>query len=87
LYQLARYHRERREFALACLFARQAVAIPRPADLLFVDVTPLMWVGPVENWVSGLNRIVELGPRIVVPGHGPPTTIGEERRSNPFLAG
>ncbi len=24
---------------------------------------------------------------IVVPGHGPLTTIGEERDSNPFLAG
>jgi glyoxylase-like metal-dependent hydrolase (beta-lactamase superfamily II) len=24
---------------------------------------------------------------IVVPGHGPLTTIGEERESNPFLAG
>jgi hydroxyacylglutathione hydrolase len=23
----------------------------------------------------------------VYPGHGPPTTVGEERRSNPFLAG
>ena len=23
----------------------------------------------------------------VLPGHGPPTTIGEERRSNPFLRG
>ncbi len=23
----------------------------------------------------------------VVPGHGPPTTIGEEKRKNPFLAG
>jgi len=23
---------------------------------------------------------------VVVPGHGPLTTIGEERQSNPFLA-
>ncbi len=41
------------------------------ADLMFVDVTPLMWVGPVENWVAGLDRIAELEPRSVVPGHGP----------------
>jgi hypothetical protein len=24
---------------------------------------------------------------VVVPGHGPLTTIGEERESNPFLVG
>ena len=43
LYQLARFHRERREFALALLFARQAAAIPRPADLLFVDDEVYRW--------------------------------------------
>ena len=26
-------------------------------------------------------------PTVVHPGHGPATTIGRERRSNPFLAG
>ncbi len=46
-------------------------AVVFAADLLFVDVTPLMWVGPVENWVAGLDRIAELGPTTVVPGHGP----------------
>jgi len=24
---------------------------------------------------------------VVLPGHGPQTTIGEERQANPFLAG
>ena len=43
LYQLARFHRERGEFALAYLFARQAAAIPRPADLLFVDDAAYLW--------------------------------------------
>lgn len=46
-------------------------AVVFAADLLFVDVTPLMWVGPVENWVAGLDRIEKLAPRVVVPGHGP----------------
>jgi cyclase len=44
-------------------------------DLLFVGVTPIMWVGPVENWLAGLDRIMELGPRVVVPGHGPTTDL------------
>ncbi len=46
------------------------------ADLLFVDVTPIIWVGPVENWIAGLDRIAELRPRVVVPGHGPVTDLG-----------
>ena len=44
-------------------------------DLMFVGVTPIMWVGPVENWLAGLDRIIELGPRLVVPGHGPITDL------------
>ncbi|HKS07380.1 MAG TPA: MBL fold metallo-hydrolase [Gemmatimonadaceae bacterium] len=35
-----------------------------------------------------LDRLESLADDIVVyPGHGPATTIGEERQSNPFLAG
>jgi cyclase len=44
-------------------------------DLVFVGVTPIMWVGPVENWIAGIDRIVELAPRLVVPGHGPVTGL------------
>jgi cyclase len=40
-------------------------------DLVFAGVAPIMWVGPVENWIAALDRIIELGPRVVVPGHGP----------------
>lgn len=43
LYELARYHRERGDFALAHLFAQQAVALPEPADTLFVDATVYAW--------------------------------------------
>jgi cyclase len=44
-------------------------------DLMFVGVTPIMWVGPVENWLAGLDRIIELAPKVVVPGHGPLTDL------------
>jgi glycosyltransferase involved in cell wall biosynthesis len=37
LVRLARYHRLRKEYELALLYARRAAAIPRPTDLLFVD--------------------------------------------------
>ena len=43
LYELARYHREHGEFALAHLFAQQAAALPEPADALFVDTTVYAW--------------------------------------------
>jgi cyclase len=46
-------------------------------DLVFAGVTPIMWVGPVENWIAGLDRIAELEPRLVVPGHGP--VVGLQR--------
>lgn len=37
---------------------------------------------------SLMNRIVPLGDDVVVySGHGPETTIGEERQTNPFLTG
>jgi hydroxyacylglutathione hydrolase len=35
---------------------------------------------------SILNKLYTLAPETqVLPGHGPPTTIGEERRKNPFI--
>jgi hypothetical protein len=43
LYQLARYHRFRQEWELAYLFARQAVDIARPDDMLFVDDSVYHW--------------------------------------------
>jgi tetratricopeptide (TPR) repeat protein len=43
LVQLARWHRARSEWPLAVLFARAAVALPRPADQLFVEDPIYAW--------------------------------------------
>lgn len=45
--------------------------------------------GSLEKIMKSLHQRVLALPdqTIVVPGHGPLTTIGEERESNPFLAG
>jgi len=41
-----------------------------------------------QNLAESLKKIAALPPDTVVyPGHGPETTIGEERTSNPFLNG
>lgn len=40
----------------------------------------------LEELVTSLKRILTLHDHVkVCPGHGPATTVGEERRSNPFL--
>lgn len=52
LCELARYHRLRREFAQAHLFAQQAVALPIPADTLFVDTSVYLWRALDELTVS-----------------------------------
>jgi hydroxyacylglutathione hydrolase len=45
--------------------------------------------GSLEKIMSSLHQRVLALPdeTIVVPGHGPLTTIGDERESNPFLTG
>jgi cyclase len=42
-------------------------------DLLFIEGTPIVWDGPVANWLAACDRIIELGARTIVPGHGPVT--------------
>lgn len=42
-------------------------------DLLFNEGHPIMWEGPVENWIAACERIIALEPEVVVPGHGPIT--------------
>jgi tetratricopeptide (TPR) repeat protein len=43
LVELARWHRTRREWGLALLFARAAAATPRPQDQLFVEDAAYAW--------------------------------------------
>lgn len=62
-------------FSGDCLFAG---AVGR-TDLPFCDLA---------TFEKSLGAISALPPETVVyPGHGPPTTIAEERRSNPYLRG
>jgi glyoxylase-like metal-dependent hydrolase (beta-lactamase superfamily II) len=42
-------------------------------DLLFIEGTPMMWAGPIDNWIAACDRIIELQARTIVPGHGPVT--------------
>jgi cyclase len=40
-------------------------------DLLFAGVTPVMWSGPIENIVRGLEKLRSLRATTIVSGHGP----------------
>ncbi|MGD9048922.1 MAG: MBL fold metallo-hydrolase [Anaerolineae bacterium] len=40
-------------------------------DILFIDSTPVIWAGPVENWLAALDRILDMEVEVIVPGHGP----------------
>ncbi len=43
-------------------------------DILFHGGHPIVWEGPVANWMAACDRILELRPAVVVPGHGPLAT-------------
>ncbi len=55
-------------------------------DILFIDGTPLMWNGPVSNWIRACERIIEMKPDVIVPGHGPITDIAGVKRVQEYLA-
>jgi glyoxylase-like metal-dependent hydrolase (beta-lactamase superfamily II) len=59
----------------------------------------VLFAGGIGRWdlpggdrdllLSGIHtKLLPLPPQtIVYPGHGPATTIGEEKRTNPYLQG
>ncbi|MBO0880198.1 MAG: MBL fold metallo-hydrolase, partial [Mycobacterium sp.] len=42
-------------------------------DLLFIGCTPIVWAGPIANWVAACDSMIALDAPTVVPGHGPVT--------------
>lgn len=54
-------------------------------DILFIDGTPLMWAGPVSNWIQACERIIEMEADVIVPGHGPITDAAGVRRVQEYL--
>jgi cyclase len=57
-------------------------------DILFNGGHPIVWAGPVANWIAACDRIVDLRPETVVPGHGPvcdTAAVASERKYFAFL--
>ena len=54
-------------------------------DLLFIEGTPIMWQGPVDNWIAACLRIEAMDVDTIVPGHGPLTDKAGVRRVRDYL--
>ncbi|MBC5827986.1 MAG: MBL fold metallo-hydrolase, partial [Candidatus Eremiobacteraeota bacterium] len=72
-----------------CFFLDQKKPVVLAGDTLFagsIGRTDL-WGGSFQNLLASIESKLLTLPDdvIVIPGHGPSTTIGAERRSNPFL--
>lgn len=55
-------------------------------DLLFIGCTPIVWAGPIANWISACDAMIALDAPIVVPGHGPVTDPDGIRAVRGYLA-
>ncbi|MEY3748969.1 MAG: hypothetical protein RLZZ449_863 [Actinomycetota bacterium] len=42
-------------------------------DILFIGGAPIVWAGPLENWIAACDLIAALDADVIVPGHGPLT--------------
>ena len=42
-------------------------------DILFIEGHPILWEGPVQNWINACDAICAMDVETVVPGHGPIT--------------
>jgi glyoxylase-like metal-dependent hydrolase (beta-lactamase superfamily II) len=51
-------------------------------DIVFANAHPIIWAGPIGNWVRACDAILGMEVDTVVPGHGPlcgPETVSELR--------
>jgi cyclase len=42
-------------------------------DILFIGGAPIVWAGPLENWIAACDLMLGMDVEVVVPGHGPVT--------------
>lgn len=54
-------------------------------DILFHLGHPIIWAGPIHNWIRACERIIALEPEVVVPGHGPLATVDAVTKLKAYL--
>lgn len=55
-------------------------------DILFIGGTPIVWAGPLSNWVAACDLMLGMDIETVVPGHGPVTDKGGVAMVRDYLA-
>jgi cyclase len=55
-------------------------------DILFIHGHPIIWAGPVANWIAACQMILDLDAETVVPGHGPVTDKAGVKRVADYLS-
>ena len=55
-------------------------------DILFIEGHPILWAGPVSNWIDACKKIIALDVDSVVPGHGPVTDKRGVRAVQEYLS-
>jgi glyoxylase-like metal-dependent hydrolase (beta-lactamase superfamily II) len=54
-------------------------------DILFINGHPIVWAGPIGNWIAACDMILSLKAEIIVPGHGPVTDAHGVERVRDYL--
>ena len=54
-------------------------------DVVFRECTPIGWSGRIDDWLGSLNRVLEINPAVIVPGHGPVCDCGAVRELIDYL--
>lgn len=55
-------------------------------DILFIGGTPIVWAGPLSNWVAACDLMLGMDVETVVPGHGPVTDKAGVAQVRDYLA-
>ena len=54
-------------------------------DILFIESHPVIWDGPITNWITACDKILSWDVETIVPGHGPITDKAGVRRFRGYL--
>lgn len=55
-------------------------------DILFIGGTPIVWAGPLSNWIDACDLMLGMDIDTVVPGHGPLTDKAGIAQVRDYLA-
>ncbi len=55
-------------------------------DILFIGGAPIVWAGPLSNWIAACDLMLGLDVDTVVPGHGPVTDESGVTEVRDYLA-